>query len=404
MKNRVSSIHSRAGWLGGAGIVTGFVAWPNNPVFATALLVLWLSAPTNRREAFVLAAGYYLASTRGLQHGAGVFFGSQNILYGTGLWVGASLLLAIPYALLWEPFAGPVRNWLRLAALCTWLTLPFLGFGLFSFVPPFIAAGSWFPTTGFVGIILILLLSDALASLAYSASITRFRVLSCAALLLLAVFLNVMHPEIHGEPRTKGVNTDIGRIPEGMMARYAWIEHLSQLSKHDAQRFRVTLFPETVAGEWYAGTAFMFNTTKDITAHTDHVFFMGAEEPLPGVRLPYRDALVKIAHGKESYLPDSIPVPFGMWHPWHSNREARMDLFRPEVTTINGHLAGYFICYESLLPWPAMQIMAAGQPDTLLFAANDWWAQGTSIPAIQRAAAQQWAYLMGAQLLTAVNA
>ena len=96
----------------GAGIAV--IAWPNVPGLPTihlpglaaVLLLAWFAAPS-RLSAYVLAAGYYLAGTRGLPVGAGVFFARHVTIPGYLLWVAVSLVLAIPYALLWIHCSHP---------------------------------------------------------------------------------------------------------------------------------------------------------------------------------------------------------------------------------------------------------------------------------------------------------
>jgi len=165
---------------------------------------------------------------------------------------------------------------------------------------------------------------------------------------------------------------------------------------------KLVLLPETVAGPWLPGTRAVWRPVFRWTArHPGYTVLVGAAVPQGR---GYRDALVRIADGHSTFLPDHIPVPFSMWHPWHPKGSFYMTLFggAPETTRIAGHTAGYLICYEQLLMWPALDLYPQGI-QILLAPANDWWARGTDIPAIQRASAKAWAAFFGVPVIFAVN-
>jgi apolipoprotein N-acyltransferase len=69
---------------------------------------------------------------------------------------------------------------------------------------------------------------------------------------------------------------------------------------------------------------------------------------------------------------------------------------------MDGLRVGYLICYEQLLVWPALSLFHQ-HVQVLLAPANDWWAEGTDIPAIQRASAKAWGSFLGVPVLFAVN-
>ncbi|MHB8851369.1 MAG: carbon-nitrogen hydrolase family protein, partial [Acidithiobacillus ferriphilus] len=165
---------------------------------------------------------------------------------------------------------------------------------------------------------------------------------------------------------------------------------------------KVVLLPETVAGPWLPGTRAIWRPLIRWTArHPEQIVLLGADVPLAK---GYLDALVKIQDGHQTVLPDHIPVPFSMWHPWHPRDSFRMAPFsrKPETTEIDGKKVGYLICYEQLLMWPALDLYPHGI-QVLLAPANDWWARGTDIPAIQRASAKAWGAFFGMPVLFAVN-
>ena len=75
--------------------------------------------------------------------------------------------------------------------------------------------------------------------------------------------------------------------------------------------------------------------------------------------------------------------------------------FPPAIRVWNRR-AGVLMCYEQLIFWPALQTLAR-QPDMLLAPSNLYWASGTTIPAVQHVAAQDWADLWAIPLYEASN-
>ena len=69
---------------------------------------------------------------------------------------------------------------------------------------------------------------------------------------------------------------------------------------------------------------------------------------------------------------------------------------------VAGKRAAILICYEQLLVWPILA-SAAENPDILLGVANDYWAEGTSINAIQGACLHAWSRLFNIPLFLATN-
>ncbi|WP_176211982.1 nitrilase-related carbon-nitrogen hydrolase [Acidithiobacillus thiooxidans] len=165
---------------------------------------------------------------------------------------------------------------------------------------------------------------------------------------------------------------------------------------------RVVLLPEGIAGPWLTGTRAIWQPVLQYTAkHPSTTVLLGADV-LSG-RQKYVDALIQMHDGREKILPDRIPVPFSMWHPWAPRNSFRMHVFgNPELATVDGVRVGYLICYEQLLVWPALGLWHSGV-QVLLAPADVWWARGTSIPAIQRVSVDAWARFLGVPVLRAVN-
>lgn len=401
---KVSDLYSPLTALlyGALGATIALLAWPHIPGLdwlslpglAGLLLLAWLLAPS-RTAAFTLAAGYYLAGTRGLPVGAGVFFERHVAAPGFFLWIAAALVLAIPYAALWLP-TRLRRPWLVAAVVILLFAiqaLPWSGFGLFAWISPYLALASLFPGFGLwafaLGIILVVLASRSV----WASSLT---------VIFLIIGESVFWSPVPAVPAMQGVNTQLGPMPASLIARYYRNEKLAAHLLDHERLNRLTLYPEFVAGVWYTANAWQYRNVVTATKQNHHAVLIGAEQPMPGRSAPYLDSLVLIQDGKPRFLPNEISVPYSMWHPW-AFHSALLNLDHPEVVQIKGERFGYLICYESLLLWPGLQIAAQKPITTLLFAANDWWAVHTSIPAIQLESAKLWAKILGAHLVSAVN-
>ena len=110
--------------------------------------------------------------------------------------------------------------------------------------------------------------------------------------------------------------------------------------------------------------------------------------------------------GAQVLYRERMPVPVSMWQPWLALTGeaggARAHLFEGPVVETAGLRVAPLICYEQLLIWPVLQ-SALSSPDVIVAISNDWWTEGTSVAAIQRASAEAWARLFGLPLVMAFN-
>ncbi|MCP4932902.1 MAG: hypothetical protein GY927_01560, partial [bacterium] len=142
--------------LGGLLVVTGltsYLAWHGETKLIAAVLflpALWAVAP-NRLAAWFVVLTYYLVAARDIPAGAAIFFGEGSVL-GWPLLIGASLILSIPYALLWKQSPG---FW-RFSFALLLVALPPIG--IVGWTSPLTVAGLLFPGMGWIGLAAALLL------------------------------------------------------------------------------------------------------------------------------------------------------------------------------------------------------------------------------------------------------
>ena len=390
----------------GAG--TGFLAWPHAIWLAPlSLLLLPVVSRKHWLSPFVLMLGYHLASTCGLIRGTSDFFLHAGLLLGIVFWSLSSLLFALPY-LAYRYIALYFRGGGLGSVVATLLTsmvstvLPPLG--IVGWTSPWIGV----LPAGWLGILLIVCAVYALGRWAVH-GFTWKPILFCILVLGFNGFglpvLAARVPTLSHGCRLQGwvgVNTHLGRLYSGLSYINASMQLVPKVLQDLRSGDKVVLLPEGIAGPWLPGTQAIWQTVIRWTArHPEQTVLLGAAVPRGR---GYLDALVQIHDGHQKILPDHIPVPFSMWHPWQPRGSFRMAPFsrKPETTEISGKKVGYLICYEQLLIWPALDLYPRGI-QVLLAPANDWWARGTDIPAIQRASAKAWGAFLGVPVLFAVN-
>jgi hypothetical protein len=420
---------ARRQWVGraltasaGAAVST---AHPLGIIAATAMPTLALTQET-RQDSYVAALSYYGAALWPLIPGARNFFGPHvSALVAVTLWVVSSMLLALPWILVWSPHQ---RQTLWRAPLGLALTVvPPLG--IIGWASPLTAAGILFPGTAWFGLVLCALSTGALVQWPRRAAV----VLTAASL---TCNLITSH-ESRRLPEWKALNTTFGAIAHGSkngMIEYQASEWIQQQALNaDA---KVIVFPETVVPTWTSATDAFWQQTLDRLRSSGKTVLVGARLPVPYAaararydfsadlaalsgtsprivpiidsggapmaepRFAYDNALV--LRGAESgSFKQRIPVPIAMWNPL-KRAAARLNLSGAGVVDLHGERAAVLICYEQLLTWPVLASMVK-RPTVLIAVANDHWAAGTPIPCFQVAAVWAWARLFRLPCLSAVN-
>lgn len=377
-----------------AAAVLGFAGW-NGSVMAMLglplLALAWRIAPS-RRIAFCAFLTYYLVAARGLLHGAAVFFSDPlqkpSILAGLAIWITPSVLLALTWAMLW----GRRFHAGRLAAILLLISIPPIG--IFGWANPLTAAGAWFPGAGWWGLIAFLSL---LLLLVTASAWQRHGV---AFLTCLAVVANAAYaaPEsakwIAIDTRFQPSKSDVGE--------YSRMRQLLAIADRGLARAvpgSVIVLPEAVGGNWEVNGPFWERLGE--AAHRKEVtILVGGQRAIDG-SAQHVNGLFSVGFEDGIVIPGRMPVPISMWVPFSAKGTvAAWD--HPGVTRVHGEAVAHLVCYEQLLIWPVLRSMAEG-PQVLLGVANDWWAAGTTIPAIQRQVVEAWGRLFAVPVVFAAN-
>jgi hypothetical protein len=381
-----------------AGALCGF-AWGHEglPWLAglTGLVPLLWGLAGSRWWAGAVALAYYLAASRGLPFGAGIFFAeSAPLWFSWALWAAAGLVNAAPWLLLWS--ASLRRQAWTLPAALLVTALPPVGF--IGSVNPLTAAGWWFPGLGFFGL-------AALVGLFVLVTLKRWP--AVAALASVAVVANLV--ALQAKPAEwsaawSGRDTTFARLQTAAARNFlAEGQRMAQVMMMAAQLEpgRVLVLPETVLPPVRQGDAFNASMLADLSAQLKvkgSVILVGAEMPTPGRAI--RNVLVALG-SNTGPLVQRVPVPIGMWRPWVADSIAA-DPLGNGIGRVAGRRVAYSICYEQLLTFPILVSMAY-HPDLIVGAANDWWARNTSIPVIQGQALDTWGRLFGVPVVRSTN-
>lgn len=380
-----------------AGALCGF-AWGHDGMtwltgLAAFVPIFW-SLAGSRWWAGSAALAYYLAASRGLPFGAGIFFAeSAPLWFSWALWLVSGLVNALPWLLLWSE--TPRRQAWTLPAALVLTAVPPIGF--IGWVNPMTAAGVLFPGLGFVGLLCLVTGLVLIVLRCWSA---------VAILASMAVVSNLVM--LQARPAWvdawSGHDTTFARLQTAAAPNFlAEGQRMAQVLMLAAQLEpgRVLVLPETVLPRVRQGNDFNASMLADVSAQLKakgSTMLVGGEMSIPG--RPIRNVLVALGSDAGS-LVQRVPVPIGMWRPWAADSIVA-DPFGSGIGLVAGRRVAYAICYEQLLTFPLLVSMAY-RPDVIVGAANDWWARSTSIPTIQGQALDVWGRLFGLPVIRATN-
>lgn len=362
--------------------------------------LLWSMAPS-RPIAALVAAGYFLAASRGLPQGVANFY-AADLWPGLVLWVMASASFVIVHAVLWTKHRGEdafrgkgtdAASALRYLFAMALTGLP--PFGITGWAHPLTAAGVLFPGWGWLGL-------GATAILLVLMTGRRWQI-AVAVLAGLHVWsaTNWTPPKL--TPGWMAVDLKQGKYL-GRDSTFQYHHDLIAMVRRTiAERpdARVVVLPESTLGFW--------------TPTVDRVW----REGLLGSGLTviagaavvdnrgYDNVMVALSADAAKVLyRERMPVPGSMWQPWlrwtGQGGGARADFFSNPVVEVGGIRIAPLICYEQLILWPVLQSMLHS-PEVIVAVGNGWWTEKTSIVAIQKASAIAWARLFDLPIVMAFN-
>lgn len=377
---------------------TAAVAWSGHlaaiPLSLVAPLLVYQAK--SRKRAYASMFCYYAAASWPVIPGARAFFGLQGSpLIGLFLCLVAAALLALPWGLL---FTRARERTAFSVPLCILLTaIPPLG--IIGWASPLLSVGVLFPGSKWFGLALII------------AFLSLFRFKPAQSVLCLTLCAFVFHFQ-YTQPQIpagwEAVNTNYGGTGQGdtdFTTEYNTHQSMQTtiLESHAA----VLLFPEHLVTNWNESTEAFWGDTLTLVAAQHRTVLIGAGINQPGdSRNPFdqnRYLNVLLARGEDNaaLYEERIPIPIAMWMPF-GDEGVPLNLFARGTIHVHNQNAAVLICYEQILVWPFLS-SALEHPTILLTTANDYWAKGTNIPAIQQSSATSWARLFHLPVLSATN-
>ena len=267
--------------------------------------------------------------------------------------------------------------------------------GIFGVAHPLTAAGFLFPSAGWFGLAVTLLLPWALI---------RFSRIAVGMALLTSLTLNLLYYPPQPPAGWQGIDTTFGDIRDKKDAsaefRAAQSIQETALNSHA----RVLVFPELAVTRWTEATEAFWQPTLEQLAKEGRTVLIGAGIPTQSTR-DYQNVLMKVpsASGIEThYVPQRISLPWLMWNPLASKDRVPLRPWGSGILEVAGERAAVLICYEQLIPWPVLTIMAE-RPTVVVAVSNAVWTRRTPIPAVQAASVESWSRLFGLPSVSSVN-
>lgn len=386
----------------GVGALVGGIAWGQGEhiwgLVGLLLLPLLWGASTTRWEGLALMLSYFAAGARGLPGGAVVFFGdTAPHWWGFAMWLGASMLLSMPFVLCWSSERGKRAAGFVLAVFAC-LVPPL---GIVGWLSPLSVAGILFPSGGWLGLALTGLLVVALALL-------KGRLIAVLAVAVAIANLASLRADSVVRMRWMGFDTSFPKLSSAAadqatqflssMDRIQWLRGVVA----DMPAGATLLLPETVLGRFDGVAQTMLSQAEGELVGKNSRVLVGAELPEDSGR--YKNALVVLGaqRGDDRAAIQGIPVPISMWKPWASDGAEADLLARGNTITVDGLRVGAAICYEQLLAYSLLRLMV-DKPDLIAAVSNVWWARATNIPQIQFQSVHAFARLFGVPVFSARN-
>jgi hypothetical protein len=375
----------------GLAIVAGIVGWSGHvlalPV-AFLFPALWAFSHS-RLVAAGVAAGYFLAASRGLPQGVANFYAS-DLWPGLLLWIAASSSFVGVHAALWTKRPGS-RRALHYLAAAVLMALP--PFAIVGWAHPITAAGVVLPGWGWLG-----LFAAAAGLLAMTTKWWPAAAIALGGLWLWSA-ATWTPPSLPDE--WTGVDLELGQSlgRNSTLARHR--DLLATVKRKAGEDARVVVLPESALGFWTPTVERLWRnelrgSSVTVIAGANMVDDAGYDNVMIAVRAEEAAILYR----------ERMPVPVSMWQPWRrllgERAGARAHFFANPVVELDGARIAPLICYEQLVVWPVLQSMLF-RPAVIVATGNGWWTAGTSIVAIQNASAIAWARLFRLPLVTTFN-
>jgi len=349
-----------------AGTVIGITAWLPHEAFIWVLLLipLLLGLLNTKAQYIALVTAYYLASSYGMVQGIAQFPGGSWLL-GFSLWALSSIILSIPYLMIWK---FKKFGWIL---TCLILFIPPLGF--LNWMSPLLIAGYIFPGFGVLGIILTVIAFIAIQHKPKS-SIAFVTICICTHFFV--------------TPNTQkdfvAVNTNFSPLTSQQInfsTDYKNLELILKVASEEPSHFQI--FPESSIRHW---TSYTGETIRRSLAGTDKTILIGVQYPEHSELgdVSWVNAIAKIDEESQKIVyKQGTPIPYFMWNPWSNGYKRNTS---NSILSIKATDVKMLICYEAFTLRSIFTDLYSikTKPDLFVSIGNYAWARGTNIESIYR--------------------
>ena len=370
---------------------TGYIAWHYYMPLCILIPFLWTRAATHK-TAWLIGLAYHLAASTGIISGASVFFDSESIHLGLGIWMSAGLIQSFPY------FICSLFPSCSISIVFLLITLIFPPVGIVGWANPLTPCGFIFPGTGLWGLTILVLV---MAIMPFSYQKNKFIFLAVTLILLI---LPLIHKDIKNAPNNiVGVTTEFTGHPSSALDRFQkdFQKFITIRSKFSGSEFKTLVLPEASAGIWFDTTQHLWSRWQ-ISLKPGQAVLLNGLVPEEGTRQTKNAIILMTREEFKIIYQTRQPVPIGMWKPWDPEN-VKTNWLKNPIFKVSGKKATALVCYEAYLVWPVLHSFLSGKPEYLIVPANHWWSKGTSLISIQKNCVSAWAKLFGVKPIIAIN-
>lgn len=388
-----ASIAATLGW------VFGSYVWDLSDSYI--LLTLPLAASfalgrVKRFEAFSVYAGFYCKGTLPFAAIATSLFGVSSTT-GTAMWLVHGLVCSSPILLLRGKSLG-----IRAVTVLLLFVLP--PFGYFAPNNASIVLGALYPSTGAIGLGLMMLFVYSMGEFDRSRVAKGIFVSTLGVAVISNVYWSFADKR---ESAVFGISTFFGNNGQSLETRLdvgnikAPRELKDQLKNVEG---RIALMPE---GMLYDVSGFTSDQWLEAVGRRNVVIAGFYEPDDEGLTMKSRaiafgeSPLVDGINAQLSKIASSSPFPFSMWHPWEKFEHFPLQWPNMPIRVASERLHISW-CYEDTLVWPHL-LASFFYPDVFGSIENRWSTKNTSLEAAQNVGAKLNARLLGATLVQSTN-
>jgi hypothetical protein len=372
--------------------------------------MLWIGRPS-RAAAFACAAAYHLAVVRFLPGFAANWFAS--VVAGFACWLAIGFVSGLVWAVLWPP-SGSNAPRVMLSALAALVILLLPPFGALVPAHPVVAWGYLAPGSGWVGVVLMFILTPTAASWlrtherVFPESHVNWTVFGFLFAVVGIFGLVPQQNDGRSASQVLAVQTQFGRFPAygsvDVMQRLVRMGELSALQADGQDTVKAVVFPETIIGLYDRSLQPAIDLELvSPTKAKGQTLVLGADLALGGNRFQ-NAALIFRPDGSSNLLAARQTVPIAQWRPWSRGAHFPADWLATNTVDLGGgRRARFMFCHEEWMAVLHLLSEAREEHELVIAMANLWAAPDPTASYVQGAHTQGMALLFGRAYVRAVN-